>query len=1073
MKLRSPRVFKLSEKFLQPYETQDVPWGPVGYITYKRTYARRLDDNNPDAGTEEWWQTCRRVIEGMFTMQKRHIKQIGVPWNDSQAQTTAKNAYDRLFNLKWTPPGRGLWMMGTDFVENKTAAGLFNCAFRSTKDIATKGGYLFQWMMDALMVGIGVGFDTLGAGTLTIKAPGSVYYTHEGLIDPVNEYCDIQESWYCKIADSREGWVEALRVLLNSFYYGYALPAFDYSLIRPEGSPIRGFGGTASGSGPLEDLFNSLIELYSPLIGEQITSTAIVDTQNLIGRCVVAGNVRRSAALAMGLPDDTQFLSLKDPTQVNEWTTELYPLTKQLQIDYMNSRELSEYPKEVDHDDVKLFMESYPESARIEQLEELIANHPLRHHRWGSNNSVDVSGVEDYKPFADLTVKNGEPGYIWLENARHYGRIKDGEKLDDTLVMGFNPCVEQQLEDAELCCVSGSTRITTKAGMPMIKDVVGKQVEIWNGRSWSKVTPFQAAKNKTLYRVALSDGSYLDVDAGHEWSARKPTARKFKRISTANLKVGMRLESFELEPIPKGIEETQAYTYGWYVGDGFIDGKRAIALVQQPEYSILPVLNGIEYPEQQPEGYSTPFKRVNISAHIPEHLRDILRNSNVGLPEEIFSWNASSLAKFFGGWIDTDGCLRKNLNSDHYIISSISEQKLRDAQILLRRLGVNHASLRQEKNMETNKGKRNKPLFTLLIPSYEAALVTPVLKIATRFQSRYKTNNAYTDSKPIDASRKQRIVSIEELEGAQDTYCFTEPERGMGVFGNCLTYQCLVETYPWLHDSYEDYLITLKIAYLYAKTVTLATTQWPETNAIMQKNRRIGLSMSGFVQAAYQRGFNTMYSWCDNAYAYVQGLDGTYSDWMCIPRSKRTTSIKPSGTVSKLNGSWPGIHHPESEYYIQRIRFSEDNDMLPALAEAGYHIERCVYSPRTMVVSFPVKEEGFIRGKKELSMWEQLEIAAQMQYYWADNSVSVTITFKDHEAASIPYALELYSSRLKAVSFLRYKETGYVQAPYESIDEETYLRTAVDTTIQRIDTSQQGIGERFCSNDSCEITFGE
>lgn len=108
MKTRAPRVFRLSEKYLAPYKTQDVPWGPCGYITYKRTYARRLDDNNPDAGTEEWWQTCRRVIEGMFTMQKKHCMGAGLPWNDAKAQRTAKVAYDRLFNLKWTPPGRGL-----------------------------------------------------------------------------------------------------------------------------------------------------------------------------------------------------------------------------------------------------------------------------------------------------------------------------------------------------------------------------------------------------------------------------------------------------------------------------------------------------------------------------------------------------------------------------------------------------------------------------------------------------------------------------------------------------------------------------------------------------------------------------------------------------------------------------------------------------------------------------------------------------------------------------------------------------------------------------------------------------
>ena len=156
------RKFRLSDTFIEPYTTAEVPWGPLGYVTFKRTYARRLSEFDAGTeGTEEWYQTCRRVIEGMFTIQKKHVYVLGLEWNDAKAQRTAKDAYDRLFNLKWTPPGRGLWMMGTDFVDTRTGAGLFNCAFRSTKDLSAKGGYLFKWIMDALMVGIGVGFCLL------------------------------------------------------------------------------------------------------------------------------------------------------------------------------------------------------------------------------------------------------------------------------------------------------------------------------------------------------------------------------------------------------------------------------------------------------------------------------------------------------------------------------------------------------------------------------------------------------------------------------------------------------------------------------------------------------------------------------------------------------------------------------------------------------------------------------------------------------------------------------------------------------------------------------------------------
>ena len=648
------RRFRLSDTFVDPYREAEVPWGPLGYITFKRTYARRLSEFDPEAtGTEEWWQTCRRVVEGMFNMQKQHVFHLGLEWNDNKAQKTAKDAYDRLFNLKWTPPGRGLWMMGTKFIEERTAAGLFNCAFRSARDLSTKGGYLFAWMMDALMVGIGVGFDTEGAGTLAIQEP---QYTNDTLV----------------IDDSREGWVDSVHMLLDGFFFGAKVPKFDYSAIRLEGALIHGFGGTSSGPGPLVELHKNLTELYSDKIGESISSVDIVDTENLIGRCVVAGNVRRSAALAMGKHNDMMYLEMKN-------------------------------------DQEKLY-----------------------HHRWGSNNSFNAEVGMDYTWHAEQSQKNGEPGYIWLNNARTRGRFKDGERFDDINVAGFNPCVEQQLEDAELCC--------------------------------------------------------------------------------------------------------------------------------------------------------------------------------------------------------------------------------------------------------------------------------------------------------------------------------------------------LVETYPAKHEDLEDYLRTLKIAYLYGKTITLSNTHWPETNAKMLKNRRIGLSQSGVVQSFSKFGKRELYDWCDKAYAHVQQLDEEYSNWLCIPKSVRMTSIKPSGTVSLLNGSTPGIHFPEDEYYIRRIRFAKSSDLLESLEKAGYNMEDDKYSPNTVCVEFPVHEPYFTKGKRDVSMWEQLEIAAQYQYYWADNSVSITVTFKPDEADQLKSALELYETRLKAVSFLRYEETGYEQAPYEPITKKQYEKMSSKIIpIIKIENDQGGSGTKFCTNDSCEI----
>jgi len=359
------------------------------------------------------------------------------------------------------------------------------------------------------------------------------------------------------------------------------------------------------------------------------------------------------------------------------------------------------------------------------------------------------------------------------------------------------------------------------------------------------------------------------------------------------------------------------------------------------------------------------------------------------------------------------------------------------------------------------------------------------------YNHRWGSNNSFEAVVGMDytwhaeQSQKNGEPGYIWLENARAYGRIKDPERFddlkvMG-FNPCVEQQledgelcCLTETFPARHDSFEDYLKTLKIAYLYAKTVTLSKTQWAETNAIMLKNRRIGLSMSGVIQSFNKFGRREFFTWCDDAYEFVQNLDSIYSDWLCIPRSKRTTSIKPSGTVSLLNGSTPGIHYPEDEYYIRRIRFSVYSDLLKGLETAGYHIEDDKYSPNTKVVSFPVKEPLFVKGKREVSMWEQLEIAAAMQYYWADNSVSVTITFKPEEGSQIKDALQMYEKRLKAVSFLKYENTGYEQAPYESISEEQYNEmTEQITPIHRFKTSVAGKGTKFCDRDSCELGFDE
>ena len=161
-------TFQLSENFINKYKRKKPPFGfnGLGELVYMRTYSR-IKNNGKN---ERWWETIKRVVEGTYTMQKNHIESYQLGWNAWQAQKSAQEMYDRMFNMKFLPPGRGLWAMGTSITEERGLyAALNNCAFVSTSTIKDDYSKPFCFLMDASMLGVGVGFDTKGAGEVMIK----------------------------------------------------------------------------------------------------------------------------------------------------------------------------------------------------------------------------------------------------------------------------------------------------------------------------------------------------------------------------------------------------------------------------------------------------------------------------------------------------------------------------------------------------------------------------------------------------------------------------------------------------------------------------------------------------------------------------------------------------------------------------------------------------------------------------------------------------------------------------------------------------------------------------------------
>lgn len=270
---------KLYSKFITGYRNKVPSFGfnGLGELVYRRTYSRVKDNKD----NEEWYETIERVVNGTYNMMKKWIEEHDLGWQDSKGQTSMQEMYDRIYDMKFLPPGRGLWAMGSPITEQRNLnSALNNCAFVSTSNLATDKHRPFTFLMDASMLGVGVGFDLKGADS-KLGNPLLIKGVDHGL--PVQIFV---------IPDSREGWVEAMKKTIMSHVDHLAEVAFDYSLIRPYGVPIKGFGGKASGPEPLRVLLNDVNEILARRTGTYLIEVDIADIMNKIGVCVVAGNVR-------------------------------------------------------------------------------------------------------------------------------------------------------------------------------------------------------------------------------------------------------------------------------------------------------------------------------------------------------------------------------------------------------------------------------------------------------------------------------------------------------------------------------------------------------------------------------------------------------------------------------------------------------------------------------------------------------------------------------------------------------------------------------------------------------------
>lgn len=290
---------KLTKEFLDKYPDYLEEMDELAKFVYIRTYSRWLPDKNR---RETWKETCARAVNGNCSY---------LPTEDGEPE----KLFDNMFNLRQRVSGRMLWMGGTEALE-KTPLAAYNCSGMVMDSIEA-----FQELFYLLMVGTGVGCRVLKEDIAKLPqfdTTKKLYHVKtpvpQGTTLEHTKVSNYGHSIIITVGDSKEGWCEALTAYLETMADNVTKSiSIDYSYIRPQGAPLKTFGGYASGYKSLQEMFEKLNKIIvKESTDGKLRPLNVADMCNIIGQNVVAGGTRRTAELILFSPDDEEMLHAKE-----------------------------------------------------------------------------------------------------------------------------------------------------------------------------------------------------------------------------------------------------------------------------------------------------------------------------------------------------------------------------------------------------------------------------------------------------------------------------------------------------------------------------------------------------------------------------------------------------------------------------------------------------------------------------------------------------------------------------------------------------------------------------------------
>lgn len=941
---------------------------------------------------ETWNETVSRSCD-------MHLQRYGSKGIDKDINW----AFDMVRQKRVLPSMRSMQFGGDAIIAND--ARMYNCSFSLADRIR-----FFQETLWLLLSGCGVGF--------------SVQKQHVDKLPELIDHVDSSEKSIMtyNVADSIEGWADALGILMNSYFKDTEISGrevfFDFTRIRRKGSWLKTSGGRAPGPKPLQTALKRIKKILRDAVESGCKKLSTIQAYDIVmvaSDCVLAGGIRRSACLAMFSKDDQDMMVAKS------FSTRGKVLSNKNKDGIWNT-ELGEA--------YYLTNDSGAEAVAGDVV--TITWYNLSPWRARSNNSVTLlrndTKFEDFNAIIENAKKFGEPGFLFVEN----------------LDYGFNPCLTGDMKLLTKNGYNTLSNLWVKGGCQQYNqsksiDNYGK-IDIVNSNGVVKATNiYRTSESAPIYKISFTDGSYIKSTLNHSFYIIENNVKIKKKLSELN--IGDSIPQNREECFGEFNDVDYGLLAGWVCGDGSLCGDKSIG-------------------------------RKSTKHNVPNNIWGANKNTVAAFLRGLFSCDGSMQLSEVKKYISVR-------------LAQSNESFLQQIKLLLNLFGITSTICKRgdERELLMNDGEFGKKLYKVKA-KYELIIggINNVRNYIDNIgfiqQYKYKHLLWLNEHNGSNNSQVQYITKVQSIEyiGDEPTYCLTEFVNNEIVINGLVIGQCaeinlnpidpktgktgwafcnLAEINGAKIKTKEDFrqavraatiIGTLQAGYTYLHYLKDASRN------IIRREALLGVSLTG---------------WMDNApllldqetqkemALYAVEVNKEYAKKIGIEPAARVTTTKPSGSTSLVLGTGSGIHPQHSRRYFRRVQAAIVEKPLQYFKAHNPHmVEKSQWGKNDEIITFCVEVPETALVKKDISAIKFLEIVKNTYLNWvvpgtarpdsspgAVHNVSNTVTVGDDEWDAV--AKFIYENRkcFSGISLLPKKgDKIYKQAPLEAVESEEDIK---------------------------------